>query len=164
MGKLLNFNKIKWKPFEIREGNIAVRNFYVDYNGKKKPVQSHLDIPKYSFFEILKWEHNPYYGKLDEYLSNGYQISFGGEFVRSENGFHSISISFFTKSPEISYMLAHWENMDHDEKSPDLKFVGSRPFELSEEEQLIFMNLAKKGQLHIEAVLNKFNDNEDIYI
>jgi hypothetical protein len=51
--------------------------------------------------------------------------------------------------------------MDHDEKSPDLKFVGSRPMDLSTEEHLVFMKLAKEGQTHIQNVLNKFNEDED---
>jgi len=58
-------------------------------------------------------------------------------------------------------MLASWTNMDHDEKSPDLVFVGSRPLDLTEEEQLVFMKLAKEGQAHIQNVLHKFNEDED---
>jgi hypothetical protein len=50
--------------------------------------------------------------------------------------------------------------MDHDEKSPDLEFVGSRPTNLTEEEQMIFMKLAKAGQEHIQEVLNKFNEDD----
>jgi hypothetical protein len=159
MGRIRNFEKIKWKPFQIREGNISVTNYWTNKEGKKRPVQSHLDIPKYSFFEILKWEPNVYYGKLQEYLDNGWQISFGGEFL--QRGHTSISLSFFTHSPESCYMLASWTNMDHDEKSPDLKFVGSRPMDLSTEEHSIFMKLAKEGQTHIQNVLNKFNEDED---
>lgn len=159
MGKLRNFNKIKWKPFRIREGNISVINFYQDNNGFKIPTQSHLDIPRYSFFEIVKWEPNPYYGKLEEYLGNGYELSFCGGFIRNENG-SNIDISIFTRGPESCYMIACWQNIDHDEKSPDLKYVGSRPFDLSADEQLIFMKLANLGQLHIEKVLNNFDDND----
>lgn len=160
MGRLRNFDKIKFKPFQVREGNISVTNYWVDKNGKKCPVQSHLDIPRFSFFEVLKWEKNSYYGKLQEYLDNGWEISFGGEFLQKIGGGHSISLSFFTGSPESCYMLACWRNMDHDEKSPDLEFVGSRPFDLSEEEQAIFMKLAKLGQQEIEKQLNKFNEED----
>jgi hypothetical protein len=159
MGRLRNFEKIKWKPFQVREGNISVTNYWTDKEGKKCPVQSHLDIPRYSFFEILKWEPNQYYGKLQEYLDNGWEVSFGGDFLQKNHT--SISLSFFTHSPESCYMLASWTNMDHDEKSPDLKFVGSRPMDLSTEEHLVFMKLAKEGQTHIQNVLNKFNEDED---
>ena len=159
MGKLRNFEKIKWKPFQVRKGNISVTNYWTDKEGKKCPVQSHLDIPRYSFFEILKWEPNGYYGKLQEYLDNGWEVSFGGEFLQTDRT--SISLSLFTHSPESCYMLASWTNMDHDEKSPDLKFVGSRPMDLSPEERAVFMKLAKEGQEHIEKVLHKFNEDED---
>ena len=158
MGRLRNFNKLKWKPFQLREGSISVTNYFIDKDGKKCPMQSHLDIPKYSFFEIVKWEPNQYYGKLQEYLDNGWTISFGGDFLQRNNT--SISLSFFTGSPESCFMLASWENMDHDEKSPDLKFVGSRPMDLNEEEQSIFMKLAKSGQEHIEKCLNEFNEED----
>lgn len=159
MGKLRNFKKIKWKPFQLREGNISVTNYWTNKEGKKSPVQSHLNHPKYSFFEILKWEPNPYYGKLQEYLDNGWEESFGGDFLQKNRT--SITISFFTNSPKHCYMLASWTNMDHDEKSPDLKFVGSRPMDLSTEEQVVFMKLAKEGQEHIQKVLLKFNEDEN---
>ena len=158
MGRLRNFDKLKWKPFQLREGSISVTNYWTDEDGKKCPMQSHLDIPRFSFFEIIKWEPNQYYGKLQEYLDNGWTVSFGGEFLQKDHT--SISLSFFTKSPESCFMLASWENMDHDEKSPDLKFVGSRPIDLNEEEQAIFMNIVKVGQKHIEKCLNKFNEED----
>jgi hypothetical protein len=161
MGKLRNFEKLKWKPFQIREGSISVTNYWTDKEGKKKPVQSHLNIPRYSFFEILKWEPNEYYGKLQEYLNDGWEISFGGEFLQKSH--RSIQLSFFTRSSESCYMLASWTNIDHDEKSPDLKFVGSRPMDLTEEEQIIFMKLAKAGQDHIEKCLIEFNEEEYDY-
>jgi len=161
MGKLRNFEKLKWKPFQLREGSISITNYWTDKEGKKCPVQSHLDIPRYSFFEILKWEPNEYYGKLQEYLDAGWEISFGGGFLQKNHT--SISLSFFTQSPETCFMLASWTNMDHDEKSPDLKFVGSRPMDLIVEEQMIFMKLAKAGQEHIEKCLNKFNEEEYDY-
>lgn len=158
MGKIRNFEKIKWKPFQVKEGSISVTNYWTDNEGKKCPVQSHLDIPRYSFFEILKWEPNQYYGKLQEYLDNGWEISFGGDFVQKSHT--SISLSFFTHSPERCYTLGSWTNMDHDEKDPDLKFVGSRPMDLSTEEQMVFMKLVKEGQEHIQKVLLKFTEDE----
>jgi hypothetical protein len=73
---------------------------------------------------------------------------------------NNASLSAFTNLPETCYMLACWRNMDHDEKSPDLEFVGSRPFDLTEEEQSIFMKLAKQGQEHIEEILRNFNEED----
>jgi hypothetical protein len=161
MGKLRNFEKIKWKPFQHREGQISVTNYYTNKEGKKCPMQSHLDIPRFSFFEIIKWEDNPYYGKLQEYLNDGWEISFGGDFL--QKNYTSLQLTHFTHNTETCYMLASWSNMDHDEKSPGLEFTGNRPMALTAEEQVIFMKMATEGQAHIEKVLHKFDDNEDSY-
>lgn len=158
MGTLRNFNKIKFLPFKERVGNIAVTNFYIDDKGVPKPLQGHIKHNPFSFFEILKYEKNTYYGREQEYLDNGYEESFGGEFLQ-KNG-HSIDKAFFKKE-ETAYMLAHWDKMDHDEKTPNLVFCGSRPLELDRGEDEIFMNLAYTGQKHIEAILNHFNEDED---
>ena len=150
MGRLHNFDRIKWMPYGERKGDISVTNFYMD-NGVPKPVQSHLKISPFSYFEILKWQPNHYYGKLDEYLEEGYTIESG--FV--SNGGVNIDIKFFDK-PETCYMLASWNNIDHDEMSPDLEFVGNRVFELTAEEKLVFMELAERGQNYIQKTLNDF--------
>jgi hypothetical protein len=156
MGRLRNFKKLKWKPFQIREENISVTNYWVDKRGRKCPTQEHLDIPRFSHFEILRWHTNPHYGKEQEYRDNGYVDSFGGDFLQSPTG-SSIQKTFFTK-PESCYMIASWQNMDHDEKTPDLKFVGSRPLEIDEEEWSTFLRIAKAGQAEIERQLNNFNE------
>jgi hypothetical protein len=157
MGKLNNFRKIKFKPFMIRKGNIMVSNYYEDERGKRHSRQSHLSGPKYGYWEILGIEQNPYYGKEDEYRQMGYEDSFGGDFLRKDG--HSIQKTFFTR-PESKYMLAHWINLDHDEKTPDLIFVGSRPFDLEVEDQRTFMILAKAGQEELEKQLREFDEDE----
>lgn len=160
MGKLRNFDKIKFTPFMIRKGNIMVANYYIDDKGHKKSLQSHLGAPKYSFWEIIGIEQNPYYGREEEYRQKGYEDSFGGDFLQC-NG-HSIQKTFFDK-PESHYMLACWRDIDHDEKSPDLEFVGRRPFDLSFEDQQTFMILAKVGQDELERQLQQFNEDEYDY-
>ncbi len=157
MGKIRNFEKIKWEPFQIREGNICVSNHYINRDGEKIPMQSHLDIPRFSFFEIAKYQPNHYFGKLQEYLDDVWSISDGGTFLKKEQ--INIQLSFFTSIPETCYMLASWKNIDHDERVPDLQFVGSRPLELDAEEQILFMKLAKEGQKHIESVLDNFDEH-----
>jgi hypothetical protein len=159
MGSIYRYEKIRFSPYEISEGNIEVRNFYVDDKGKKKSVQSHLKLPSFSFFEILYREHNHYYGKMEEYMAEGYEISFGGGFL--QRGGHSIDIGFFHK-PYSYYMLAHWEKLNHDECIPDLVFTGSRPFNLTIEEQATFMKLASVTQLHIEKKLREFTNKNQI--
>ena len=157
MGKLRNFKKIKWKPFQSRIDDICVTNYYINDKGRKCSLQSHLDYPKFSFFEIVKYEANPRFGKEDEYREAGYKDSFGGYYLTKENA--SIQKSMFLNA-ESRYMLANWENMDRDEKTPDLQFCGSRPLDLDAHEQFLFMQLAKEGQEHIQKVLNNFNEEE----
>ena len=157
MGRLRNFKKIKFEPFMVRKGNLIVTNHYVDEKGKKQSLQSHLGGPKYSYWEIKRIEQNEYFGKEQEYRELGYEDSFGGEFLT--NGKHSIQKSFFT-NPEIHYVIASWSNIDHDEKCPDLKFVGNRPFDMSVEDQRTFMILAKLGQEELERQLYDFNEDD----
>jgi hypothetical protein len=157
MGKLNNFDKIKFKPFELRHGNLKVTNFYLNADGKKQSLQSHLGDPKYSHWEILGIESNVYYGREQEFREKGYVDSFGGSFLQGDG--HSIQKSFFT-NPEVCYVIASWRNINHDEKSPDLQFVGRRPFDLSVVEQQTFMILAKSGQEELEKQLNSFDEDE----
>lgn len=150
MGRLNNFDRIKWMPYGERKGSISVTNFYMD-NGVPVPVQRQLKLSPFSYFEVLYWVENQYHGKLNEYLANGYKII--DDFV--SNGAINISIKLFDK-PETCYMLASWNNIDHDEMTPDLEFVGNRVFELTAEEKSIFMELAEKCQIHIQTTLNNF--------
>lgn len=154
MGKIDNFDKIRFLPFKKRIGDIAVTNFYME-DDTPKPLQSHLDIPPFSFFEMVKYEPNPYYGKEEEYDVEGeYYIP------KNSDGLYKIHKSCF-KNPENSYLLASWKNIDDDELSPDLQFVNSRPFELDKEGQKVFWELAKLGQEHINTELKKFVEDEE---
>ena len=158
MGTLRNFKKIKFLPFKNRIGDISITNFYVNDKGIPKSLQDHLKYNPFSFFEILKHEKNFYYNKEQEYRDKGYVDSYGGDYLEKENT--AIQRSFFDK-PESVYMLAHWVKLDHDEKTPDLVFCGSRPFELTTEEQIVFMQLAKEGQEYIENILNEFEEEDE---
>ena len=151
MGKIHNFDKINWKPFQVRFQNIEVKNFYIDDNGVSQPLQSHL-TDTFNFFEILKVQRNPYYGKESEYEWADENQAYSKE---SRNAF--IHKSCF-KRPETSYMLASWVNLNHDECTPDLKFVGDRPLHLSEEEKRNFWYCVKIGQEHIQHVLRNFEN------
>ena len=158
MGKLRNFKKIKFLPFKERVGDLAVTNFYINDKGVPKPLQDHLKYNPFSFFEILKYEKNDYYGREQEYLDNGYIESFGGDYLVSLTG-SSIQRTFFKKE-ESAFMIAHWDKMDHDEKIPDLVFCGRRPLDLTPEEQITFMELVKYGQDYIQSILNDFNEED----
>ena len=81
-------------------------------------------------YEIVKWEHNKYYGQEEEYRKDGYVDSFGGDFL-TKNG-TSIQKTFFTHKETCYTIAALYLNR----KEPDvyLKSVGSRLLELEEEE------------------------------
>lgn len=151
MGRLRNFDRIKWMPFKKRIGNIEISNFYIDENGIPKPNQSHI-TKSFNYFSIDKVYSNEYYGKESEYI-------FNGDSYRSSDHSCRIDPSCF-KHPETKFMLARWEDMDNDEKSPDLRFIGKRPIELTEEELKDFWSCVKIGQEHIESVLNDFDEDE----
>ena len=70
-------------------------------------------------------------------------------------GFSCFQIAKYT-APKSCYVIAYWTDLDNDECSPDLKFVGSRPFELNEHDTLLFMEMAKIGQYRIQSELQAF--------
>lgn len=158
MGKNKNYELIKWMPFKKRIGNISVTNFYLDEDGVPKPIQGHLKIPPFSFFEIVKHQPNQYYDKLEEYLQDDWYETADGQYIKKDNiGIHKNCF----KNPENGFMLAKWNDIDHDELIPDLEFFCNRPFDLTEEERNNFWELAKIGQEHIERVLTENEINFD---
>lgn len=58
-------------------------------------------------------------------------------------------------------MLAHFDQLDYDEISPELVFCGKRPFGLSQDEQRSFMNVSRICYENICEQINKFvRENE----
>lgn len=131
MGKLKNFEKFEFQPFSIRIGNLEAANFYREANYEKKSMQSHLNLTLFSFFQIVKWEKHIQDSQIETHWHDG------------------------IPKVEFCYMLASWENMDHDELTPDLSFVSNRPLQLSDEEREVFFRIAKFTQNHIEEELEK---------
>lgn len=158
MGTIYNFKKFQFQPFQSRMDNIQVRNFWMD-KGTPKPFTSY-EGPNFSHFEIVKWEPNPYFAKYDDYIKDGYEESFGGDFLQKDG--HSIQKTFFDK-PESCYVIAYWVDINHDEMTPDLKFVGSRPFDLEPQEKIYFMQLAEITQKEIEKQLRQNEEDEEDY-
>lgn len=156
MGQLHNFKEYKFTPFKLRIGDLEVTNYFLDEKNRKKSAQSHLDIPKYSYFEVVKWQSNSYFERESEY-----ELGAEGEFYSSPNSFgHKIHKSCFL-GPETNFMIARWNNINHDELVPDLEFIGRRVFELSGEELTIFMNITRLGQIEIERQLLKNYEEHD---
>ncbi len=80
------------------------------------------------FYEIVKWTENPHFGAEKAYRENGYEDSFGGDFLQNPNG-SSIQKSFF-QSPETCCTIA---TLHLNKKEPDIDFksVGSRLLDLN---------------------------------
>ena len=152
MGKNSNFKKIEFTPFSYRIGNLEVRNCYTDRkSGKKVSLGTN-----FNHYEIVKWEKNQYHGNEADYILLGeyYQKRDSVEFSAK------VHKSLFELS-EICYVIASWINIDHDERMPDLKFTGIRPFELeTQTETLVFMELAKAGQYRIQSELQNYKEDE----
>lgn len=156
MGKNRHFSKIHFLPYKERIGNISVSNFWMDENVVPRSYQTHSDKEPFSYFSIDKHYPNSYYGKESEYQWDEVKQTYKS---KEYNGW--ISPSCFV-SPESRFTLAAWTNMDHDELTPDLKYIGNRPFELNEEELKAFMELARRGQEHIQKILEEsYKSGED---
>ncbi len=104
----------------------------------RKRINS-IEIRKYnnSNFEIIKWKENTKYGKKQEYLDNGYAYSFSGDFLRKDGD--SIQIEMFD-SKEFCYVIAM---IEYKSDSWDLRSVGSRILDLTEEELINFWTVYK---------------------
>lgn len=108
-----------------------------------KPIRiDNFEVRKYNttktkqkFYEIIKWEPCRYYGKLDEYLNNGYKESFGGSMIQKDN--HSISKSFFD-IPETCYTIS---TIEQNNEGWYLKTVLDRFCTLTDVEQMKFIGL-----------------------
>lgn len=109
-----------------RIGNIEFRKYPHD---KRK-----------GFYEIVKWQSNPYYGREQEYRDNGYVDSFLGDSL-TNNG-RSIQKTSFSL-PETCYVLAFVEKGN---ESWELRSVGERLLELTPEEVTTFFEVYRKGQ------------------
>ena len=137
----------KFKPYRHRIQNIEVRNCH-SFNGKVEPIQSHLSIPPFSFFNIVKYYPNEYYGKESDYKwDESGEFAVVGESIR-------IYKSCFV-NPETTYAIASWGNVSIDKEYAELKFCGNAPFELSDTERKIFWKLAAIGQEYIQSLMEE---------
>jgi hypothetical protein len=98
------------------------------------------------FYEIIKWQNNPHYGKEEEYRADGYVDSFGGDFLQ-KNG-SNIQKSFFTL-PETCYMIASVHKYS---EGWYLKSVGERLLELTPEEWDDFHQVYTLGQSKLNKI------------
>lgn len=84
---------------------------------KNKSRRNNLELKQINnpnFFEIVKWEPNPYYNKQNEYTKVG-------EYYKPQNSFGNIHESCFINK-EMCYTLAYVER-------GVVRYVGNRPFD-----------------------------------
>jgi hypothetical protein len=105
------------------------------------------------FYEIVKWQPNPYYNKLQEYLDNGYVESKDGSMIQKDN--MGLSKGMFT-NPESCYTIAHLE-LDMKEFDTTLKSIGSRLLDLTEDERIDFFEAYKISN---DKLYKKYFQNE----
>lgn len=96
---------------------------------------------KHYDYEMVKWYENPYYGKEQEYIDNGYEkVEYpGGWGLRSDHT--TVNESCF-KNPESCYVVA-FLIINKGEPDVDMQTVGSRLLELSSEERQTFFEVYK---------------------
>lgn len=135
-------------PYRKQIGDLVFTNFYMD-DGIPKPVQNHLDYTPFSFFQISKLLPNSYYGTEDQYEWEGDRAVCKNEY----GGVYRIDRSCFV-NPTTQIVIAMWSSVNRD-SSHELRFVESRAFELDEQEQKDFWELAKHGNEYIQNLFKE---------
>lgn len=107
----------------IRIGNIECRRYTCTKTDKLH-------------YEIIKWENNPHFGKMQDYLDNGFEESFGGHFI--EKGGHSIQKSAFNLSEYCFTIGSLYKGEEW-----YLQSVGSRICELNDIDLTDFIEVYK---------------------
>jgi len=138
-------------PYVHRDGNIEVTNVYMDYKlgNKLRPLKAN-----YTHWEIRYYRPCPYYQLKEDYLARGYYYTHNDECV--SNGSHTMDVSFFDTA-ELSTTIAYWVP---DSSDFSLQLVDDRLFEMSEDEQLKFLKLAKIAHAEIQNQLDSQADRD----
>jgi len=106
-------------------------------------------------YEIIKWYPNGYYGKEQEYVDNGWELS--GGFYRNDNV--SIHENCFV-NPESCYTVATL-HYDDGEGCCDMHTVGPRLLQLSKSERADFFAVYEYAEDRIrEKELDKQEEVE----
>jgi hypothetical protein len=105
----------------------------------------------YAHWEIRRCQPNPYYQSKEDYLARGYYYTHDGECV--SNGSHTIDVSLLNIA-ELKTTIAYWVSYPGDFRHKVLQLVDDRLFEMSEDEQLKFLKLAKIAHAEIQNQLD----------
>lgn len=131
---------------KIRINNIGARPpVYID----KSPKDAHHTL------SIVKYYPNQYYGKLEEYLADGWDYSEDNICLRKDNC--SISASMFNL--EESCMSIAYITYDPNERCTDLQTVGERILYLSKKDREDFFEVYELAARKLrEACSEEYED------
>ena len=100
------------------------------------------------FYEIVKWEKNPYYNKEDELIKEGFTWSITGDFLQKDDVV--LDKSRFINN-ETCYVIA-WIKIS-DQNIPYMQTVGSRLLELNDSEFKTFMEIYREANKRLNKKL-----------
>ena len=108
-------------------------------------------------YEIVKWQPNCYYGKQEDYITEGWILD--GGFFRNRSNNVSIQASTFDM-PETCYTIATL-HYDDDEGCCDMKTIGPRLLDLDNLERADFFAVYEYAEDRIrEEELNRIEEPE----
>ena len=90
-------------------------------------------------YEVVRWYPNPYYGHKDEYEDCG-----GGSYHKKDGPANCYISETCFEHPESCLVLAFFD-VRHEGENVDLRFVGSRPLALCEDEFDAVMKCVRYG-------------------
>lgn len=129
---------IKFKKYSNRIDNLEIRNTY-------------------SSFELVKYYNNHYYNKYDEYLKNGYELSFGGEFLTNPDTHHNIDINYFNLK-EYCFVIGFFNLNIEEPEALWIDISAERLTDLNDNELINLRKLIKKSTKYIIKQIYKIKN------
>lgn len=129
---------IKFKKYRNRIDNLEIRNTY-------------------SSFELVKYYDNDYYNKYEEYINNGYELSFGGEFLTNSHTDHNIDIKFFNLK-ECCFVIGFFNLNIEEPEALWIDISAERLTDLNDNELINLRKLIKKSTKYIIKEIYKIKN------
>jgi len=127
-----------FKKYNNRIDTLEVRNNYKNnllFNDKN-----------YSQYELIKFEENNIYNKEQEYINDGYEISFGGDYLFKNN--KQISRSLF-ELKETCFVIGYFKPNYNEPDDVQINIYGDRFSDLSPKELINAHTLIKETTIEI---------------
>lgn len=127
-----------FKKYNNRINMLEVRNNYKNellFNDKN-----------YSQYELIKFEENIYYNKEQEYINDGYEISFGGDNLFKNN--KQISRSLF-ELKETCFVIGFFKPNYNEPEAVKINIYADRFSDLSPTELTTVHTLIKETTIEI---------------